>query len=371
MPETMEANEIFIPADKLRDFMKSVFEALDVPSEDAWVVADNLLAADLRGIHSHGVARLERYVKGIKDGLIQPRTMCSVTAESTATANLDAHDGLGQVAGKRGMEMAIEKAKSAGAGFVTVRASNHYGIAAYYAMMALPHNMIGISLTNSAPLVVPTFGREIAVGTNPISVAAPATGEYPFVLDMATSTVPRGKVEVYNRKEETMPSGWCSDAKGKSTGDAGLVLNNLINRRGGGLLPLGGEGQLWGGHKGYGLSLMVDVLTGVLSGGAFSAHVYEKAADGSPKPANVCHFFGALDLKAFGDPEGFGERMAAYERELRAGAKAEGQDRIFVHGEREFEMTERYEKEGVPVHMKTIGSMRFIAGDLSIPYTLD
>jgi L-2-hydroxycarboxylate dehydrogenase (NAD+) len=369
--EAIDQQEIFIPADRLRQFVKEVFVRLEVPADDAATVADNLVSADLRGVRSHGVARLERYVNGIKDGLIKPRTPCTVVAESAASATLNAHDGLGQPAGKRAMEMAIEKAAKVGAGFVSVRNSNHYGIAAYYAMMALPHNMIGISLTNSAPLVVPTFGREIIVGTNPISVAAPAGRDRPFVLDMATSTVPRGKVEVYNRMEKEMPTGWASDHTGKSTGNAGLVLDNLINRVGGGLFPLGGAGETWGGHKGYGLSLLVDVLTGVLAGGHFGAHVYEKTADGKPQPANVCHLLGALDLSGFGDPVAFQQRLAQYQNELRSSAKAEGEERIFVHGEREFEMAERYAEIGAPIHPKSVGTMRFIAGELGIPYTLD
>ncbi|MFH1533294.1 MAG: Ldh family oxidoreductase [Pseudomonadota bacterium] len=371
MPEATEQNDIFIQADRLRAFVTAVFVRLEVSPEDAWVVADNLVAADLRGVQSHGVARLERYVKGVRDGLIMPRASCSVVAETAATATLDAHDGLGQPAGKVAMEMAIDKASRAGAGFVAVRNSNHYGIAGYYSMMALPHDMIGISLTNTAPLVVPTFGREVITGTNPIAVAAPAQGQRPFVLDMATSAIPRGKVEVYNRKEKVMPDGWASDETGTSTGDAGRVLDNLINRRGGGLLPLGGEGEIHGGHKGYGLSLLVDVLTGVLAGGGFGAHIYEKGANGKPKPANVCHLLGALDLKGFGDPQAFRALLAQYQDELRASAKAAGQERIYIHGEREFEMIDRYEKSGVPVHPKSVGTMRFIAGDLGIPYTLD
>lgn len=371
MSKATDHNVVLIPVDRLRKFVQSVFVRLEVTPEDAWLVADNLVSADLRGVRSHGVARLERYVKGIQDGLIKPRTQCTVVSETAASANLNAHDGLGQPAGKFAMDLAIEKASKAGAGFVTVQHSNHYGISGYYAMMALPHDMIGISLTNSAPLVVPTFGREIVIGTNPIAVAAPAEGDHPFVLDMATSTVPRGKVEVYDREEKTMPPGWATDQAGVGTGDAGLVLDNLINRLGGGLLPLGGEGEVNSGYKGYGLGLLVDVLTGVLAGGAFGTHVYEKTADGKPQPANVCHFQGALDLKGFGDPKAFKDRLAQYQRELRALPKAAGQERIWIHGEKEFEMSARYEVSGAPIHPKTVGTMRYIAGDLGIPYTLD
>jgi LDH2 family malate/lactate/ureidoglycolate dehydrogenase len=371
MPEALENNEIWIDSNKLRDFVTAVFQRVGVPAGDAWVVADNLVAADLRGVHSHGVARLERYVKGVRDGLIQARTECTVVAETAATVTLDAHDGLGQVAAKKAMQMAIAKARVNGTCFVTVRNSNHYGIAAYYALMALEHDMIGWSMTNSPPLVVPTFGRDIAVGTNPLAVAAPTLTERPFVLDMATSTVPRGKVEVYQRKEKTMPPGWASDETGKSTGDAGRVIDNLVKRRGGGLLPLGGEGELYGGHKGYGLSLLIDVLSGVLAGGAWGTHLYEPGPDGKPKPANVCHLLGAMSLEGFGDPTGFKQRMDAYIRELKGAPKAEGHERIYVAGEKEWECLDDYRKRGVPVHPKTVGTMRYIAGDLGLPYTLD
>ena len=361
----MSEREIAVHAEPLKELVKNIFMKLSVPEGDAFTVADNLVAADLRGIPSHGVARLDRYVKGIQDGLIVPVTKLSILVETNSTATLDAHDGLGQVAGKTAMERAIGKAKKNGAGFVSVCRSNHYGIAAYYSMMALPHDMIGISMTNSAPLVVPTFGREIIVGTNPLSVAAPAGKEYPFVLDMATSTVPRGKVEVYDRKGETMPQGWATDAEGRSTSDATLVLKNLIERKGGGLLPLGGEGELLGGHKGFGLSLMLDILTGVLAGGNFGNHLYEKK-DGKAVPANVCHLFGALDIKGFRLVAQFKQSLDQYIREIKNSPKAAGHDRIYIHGEKEYEMTKRYSKSGVPLHPKTAEMIRRIAGTLGL-----
>lgn len=358
-------NEIVVNAGKLRNFVQEIFIKLDVPESDAWVIADNLVASDLRGIPSHGVARLERYVKGVRDGLFDPKTRMTTITETASTATLSANDGMGQPAGKAGMELAIKKAKKNGAGFVTVCHSNHYGIAAYYSMMALEHDMIGISLTNSAPLVVPTFGKELIIGTNPISVAAPTKDQHPFVLDMATSTVPRGKLEVYNRQEKPLPLGWATDEDGISTTDAGRVLNNLIERKGGGLLPLGGEGELLGGYKGYGLSFLVDLLCGVLSGGAFGRHLYEKK-DGKPQPANVSHFFGALDIKGFRLVTEFKESLDQYIRELKDVAKAKGQKRIYIHGEKEYEMVKRLTETGVPLHPKTAGMIRFIAGDVGL-----
>ncbi|MFH0799497.1 MAG: Ldh family oxidoreductase [Pseudomonadota bacterium] len=361
----MVEQDVVVDVDELKSFVRNILVKIGVPNDDAMIVADNLVAADLRGIPSHGVARFERYVKGIRDGLIGPVTTLTTVVETAATATLDANDGLGQVAGKAAMELAIRKAGESGAGFVAVRHSNHYGIAAFYSMMALSRDMIGISMTNSAPLVVPTFGSEIVVGTNPLSVAAPASGERPFVLDMATSAVPRGKVEVCERQGKPLPHGWATDDEGRGTTDAALVLKNLLERRGGGLLPLGGEGELLGGHKGYGLSLMIDILTGVLSGGAFGTHLYEKK-DGRPQPANVSHFFGALDIKSFRPVGEFKKSLDRYMLEIKESAKAAGQSRIYVHGEKEQEMAERLAKTGVPLHPKTAGMMRRIATEVGV-----
>jgi len=210
------------------------------------------------------------------------------------------------------MDLAIRKARDTAVGVVAVRNSNHYGIAGYYSLMALEHDLIGVSMTNAGPLVVPTFGRTSILGTNPISLAAPAMKEKAFVLDMATSTVPRGKVEVYNRLGQPMPHGWAVDETGRSSTDPARVLNALAKRLGGGLLPLGGEGEELGGHKGYGLALMVDVLCGVLSGAATGLQVY---AD--EKKPNVGHFFMALDPTAFRPLDEFRRDMDRLARELK------------------------------------------------------
>ena len=192
----MAEEAVRVWADPLKDFCVRVFTKMGVPEEDARITADVLVTADLRGIDSHGVARLRRYVNGLRSGMMVARPEVKVVAETPATMLIDAGAGLGQPVSYRAMQRAIQKALDVGAGFVTVRNSNHYGIAGYYAMMALEHNCVGISMTNAAVLVVPTFGRDAMLGTNPIAVAAPAGEERPFVLDMATSTVPRGKLEV-------------------------------------------------------------------------------------------------------------------------------------------------------------------------------
>jgi LDH2 family malate/lactate/ureidoglycolate dehydrogenase len=367
MPEEVAPT---VAAGPLKEFCERVFEKLDVPPEDAAMTADSLVAADLRGIDSHGVARLRRYVNGLRDGVMVPRPEIRVVHETAATALVDGGAGLGQPVSVRAMRLAIDKALRVGAGFVTVRNSNHYGIAAHYAMMALEHDCIGFSMTNAAVLVVPTFGRDAVLGTNPISVAAPAGEERPFVLDMATSTVPRGKLEVYNRQGKPLPMGWATDERGVPTADAGSVLSNMLARAGGGLLPLGGAGEEYGGHKGYGLGLMVDVLAGVLPGAGYANNIYPKSAEGKALPANVGHFFGALRVDGFRPPDEFKATMDDIIRRLRESSKADGRERIYIHGEKEFEMADERRKHGIPLHPKVVEDLRTIAEETGVDYPL-
>ncbi|MCS7178362.1 MAG: Ldh family oxidoreductase [Anaerolineae bacterium] len=365
----MEA--IYVWADPLRAFCERVFRKLGVSEEDAWITADVLVMADLRGIDSHGVARLRRYVDGLRTGIMVARPQEQVIHETPATALIDAGAGLGQPVSYRAMQMAIRKALEVGAGFVAVRNSNHYGIAGYYAMMALEHDCIGLSMTNADVLMVPTFGRNAMLGTNPIAVAAPAGEERPFVLDMATSTVPRGKLEVYHRLGKPMPLGWATDERGIATEDAGRVLENFQKRAGGGLLPLGGEGELLGGHKGYGLALWVDVFCAVLSGAAYADRVYPKTPDGKPLPANLGHFFGAWRVDGFRPVEEFKAAMDDLQRRLKHAPKAEGATRIYIHGEKEYEETERRLREGIPLNPKVAADLRAIASELEVEYDLE
>jgi L-2-hydroxycarboxylate dehydrogenase (NAD+) len=357
-------------ADPLRDFCARVFEKMDVPADDAAVTADVLVAANLRGINSHGVARLKRYVDGLRDGVMLARPNIEVVHETPCTALMDGGAGLGQPVGVRGMKLAIEKAQEMGIGFVAVRNSNHYGIAAYYSMMALEQEMIGISMTNASALVVPTFGKDAMLGTNPISVAAPAGEERPFVLDMATSTVPRGKLEVYDRQGKPLPLGWATDEHGVATTDTRRVLDNLLARAGGGLLPLGGEGELFRGYKGFGMALLVDILSGVLPRAGYANTTYPKTPDGKPLPADVGHFFGAIRVDAFRPLDEFKATMDDIIRRLKGSAKAEGAERIYIHGEKEFEEEERRRREGIPLHPKVVATMQQIARELRVEYDL-
>jgi L-2-hydroxycarboxylate dehydrogenase (NAD+) len=365
----MENEEIVrIQADSLKDLCIRVFQKMGLPEEDARITAGVLVATDLRGIDSHGVARLGFYVERLRNGVIVPRSKVRTVAETPVTALIDAGGGMGQPVSYRAMEKAIQKAMDVGAGFVAVRNSNHYGIAGYYAMMALEHDCIGVSMTNSSVFVVPTFGREAMLGTNPIAVAAPAGRERPFVLDMATSIVPFGKLEVYDWLGKATPPGWASDEDGAPATDPKRVMQNLMTQAGGGLMPLGGAGESLGGHKGYGLVLLVDVLCGVLSGACYADLVNPKTADGRPLPSGLGHFFGALQVQAFRPVAEFKAAMDDLQQRLRNAPKAEGQDRIYIHGEKEFEEAERRSREGIPLSPKVLAELGEIARELDVEF---
>jgi L-2-hydroxycarboxylate dehydrogenase (NAD+) len=359
-----------VQADLLRALCIRVFRKLELSEEDARIAADVLLAADLRGIDSHGVARLGFYVNKLRGGVIVPRPDVRTVSETSVTALIDAGGGMGHPVSCRAMERAIQKALDVGAGFVAVRNSNHFGIAGYYAMMALEYDCIGLSMTNSYVFVVPTFGRDAVLGTNPIAVAAPAGRERPFVLDMATSVVPFGKIEIYDRLEKPIPLGWATDETGKPTTDTKRVAGSLENQVGGGLLPLGGAGELLGGHKGYGLALLVDILCGVLSGACYADLVYPESPDGRPLPSGIGHFFGALRVDGFRPVAEFKVAMDDLQWRLKNVPRVEGQNRIYIHGEREFEEAERRSREGIPLNPKVWEELREIARELNVEFDL-
>jgi L-2-hydroxycarboxylate dehydrogenase (NAD+) len=366
MPDNMTTR---VQADALKGFCTEVLQKLNVPEEDARITADVLVSADLRGVDSHGVARFRRYVGGIQSGIMLARPDVRVVTETPTTALIDAGAGLGHPVSYRAMRRAIGKAVEYGSAFVSVRKSNHFGIAGYYAMMALEHDCIGIAMTNAGRLVLPTFARESMLGTNPIAVAAPAGGEYPFVLDMATSTVPMGKLEVYNRLEKPMPLGWASDETGAPITDAGRAMELARKRKGGGLLPLGGAGESLSGHKGYGLALMVEILTGVLAGAAYSELIAsEAAAEGERKPINLGHFFCALRVDAVRPADEFKASMDDLQQRLKNTPKAEGQNRIYIHGEKEYEEAERRAREGIPLNQKVFADLQDISGEVGVSF---
>src|SRR3989442_3256158 len=361
--DQLTVNQITVQETKLKEFCNRVWTKLGVPEKDAQVTTDVLVLADLRGVESHGVARLPRYYTDLKNGWTRPTDQSKVVRETKATALIDGGQSLGQVVGRKGMELAIKKAKETAIGIVSGRKSHHYGIAGYYSLIALEHDLIGVSMTNAAPLVVPTFGRTAVLGTNPISLTAPASREKPFVLDMATSVVPRGKLEVYDRLKKKMPLGWAVDATGKGTSDPHTVLDALSKRLGGGILPLGGEGEEHSGHKGYGLALMVDVLCGVLSGSATGLGVDVDKA----KP-NVGNFLLGIDPAAFRPVDDFKRDMNRLSRELKDSPKAKGQSRIYVHGEKSHARMEKFQREGIPLSPKVVEAMRQVGTEIGVSW---
>lgn len=350
------------PVEALKDYVIRFFKALDVPEIDARIAADVLVTADLRGVNSHGVIRLHSYYGDrLQKGQVDPNSPIKTLKESPATLALDGGNGLGQVVAYRAMSRCIEMADEAGIAVTTVRNSNHFGIAGYYAMMALPQDMIGISLTNSRPLVTPTFGLRPAIGTNPIAVAVPAGQERPYVLDMATSIVPLGRVSVYEKAGEKVPRGWGINAKGELTEDPAEITH------GGALLPLGGPADLRG-YKGYGLSLLVDLLSGVLAGAAFGAGVGKPSDNRS---ADVGHFFAAIKIENFRPVDFFKKDMDDYIQTLKATPMLPGQDRIYIHGEKEFELVDKYLKEGVPLMVEVVDSLKTAGKAAGVPFDLE
>jgi LDH2 family malate/lactate/ureidoglycolate dehydrogenase len=361
----VENNETF-DTEKLKLFCTKVLEKLEVPHEDAKITADVLVEADLRGIDSHGVARMSRYVSGIQQGMMRPKAKPKVVHETSCTATIDGDAGLGQPISYRAMQLAIRKAREHSLGFVAVRNSNHFGIAGYYAMMALREDMIGICTTNSEVLVVPTFARNAMLGTNPIAIVVPSGKECPFVLDMSTSTVTRGKLEVYARLEKQIPINWATDENGIATDDPQRVLQNIAKRSGGGLLPLGGASEESGGHKGYGMALAVEIFSAVLSGALYANRVYPKTGEGKPLPSGIGHFFGAISIDAFRPKDEFKRDMDDLIRRLKNAPKAKGAERIYIHGEKESEESERRLKLGIPLNPKVAEELRTIARQLGI-----
>ncbi len=361
-----DCKERIVRPESLKAFCSEALRKLRVPDEEAEITADVLVSADLRGVESHGVSRLPRYAKRLMNNWIRPEAKLTVRKETPVSLLVDAENSLGQVVAYRVMELCIEKAKKSDIAFAAVGNSNHIGIAGYYAMMALKEDMIGLCMTNAWPLIVPTFGIEPILGTNPMAFAIPTKHERPFVLDMATSVVPIGKMEVYRRHGKNVPVGWAIDESGEPAVDTETVMRCVYKTKCGGLLPLGGLEET-AGYKGYGLSLLVDILSGILPCAAYGPHV---GIPEDPKPSNIGHFLGAIDIKAFTSVDEFKDRMDIMIRSIRASAKAKGQDRIYIHGEKEWELEEQYRRTGIPLYLKVWENLRDLASQLRIEFPL-
>ena len=326
---------------QLFTFTEQIFLAIGCPAADATLATETLLAADLRGIDSHGVARLVGYVRLWEAGRINTSPRVGVTYETLSTAVVDGDGGLGLVVGPKAMRVAIEKAQQVGTGWVSVKNSNHFGIAGYHAMLALAHDMIGIAMTNASPLVAPTNSQKRLLGTNPIAVAVPAGEQPDFVADMATTTAANGKLEIAQRKNLPIPEGWAQDAAGHSTTDANAVKN------GGALLPLGGA---TGSHKGYALGAIVDILSAVLSGANYGPWVppfvafLEPAAN--PVGQGLGHFFGAMRVDAFRPADEFKAHMDNWITTFRNAQAIEGKQ-VLIPGDPERETAARRLLNGI------------------------
>ncbi len=342
----------------LFNFTKSVLLTIGCPEKEAATASDVLLSADLRGVDSHGVARLIGYVRLFDKGRINPKPNLQISHGTASTAVMNADGALGLVAGPEAMKVAIEKAKEYGTGWVSVKNSNHYGIAGYHTMMALEEDCIGISMTNASPLVSPTFSKERLLGTNPISIAIPTKDEPPFVADMATTTAANGKLEILERKGEQAPFGWIQDEKGNITTDPEGV------KKGGALLPLGGDRE-HGSHKGYILGSVVDIFSAILSGANYGPWVPPFVAFLDPHPDPVGeglgHFFGAMRVDGFRPAEEFKKHMDNWIRRFRSAKTIPGQERVLIPGDPEREMEAVRKKQGIPLLEPVINDLKSLA----------
>jgi L-2-hydroxycarboxylate dehydrogenase (NAD+) len=353
------------PAETLREFCARVFMYFGASKSDAAQAADVLAAADLRGIDSHGVARMSSYVGLLSEGLINPKPQIKVLRSTPSTATVDGDNGLGLVVGPRANQMAIELAEKAGSGWVSVMNTNHFGIAGYYVLKAVAREMIGWAMTNSTAIVAPLWGIERMLGTNPIAVAFPGNNEPPIVIDMATCTAAYGKIEMALRKGEQIAEGWAIDSQGHSTRQPADVIN------GGALLPLGSDRER-GGHKGYGLAVMVDLLSGALSGanwGPFAPpfalrHVIPTRSVGK----GIGHFFGALRIDGFIDADAFKSQVDEYIRVFRATKPAPDTNGPLIPGDPEREAERIRRDNGVPLILPVIEELRSISKRTGIPF---
>lgn len=349
----------------LEQFTRKVFEKMGCSPEDAKMATDVFIAAELRGYSSHGMIRIKDYYQLWKANRINIRPNVRIVHESPSTAVVDGDGAIGMIAATRSMQVAIEKAKTAGTGWVSTKGSNHYGFAGYYSMMALKHDMIGISLTIANPLVAPTGSVEPMLGTNPISVSVPAGKYPPFVSDFSTTPIARGKLAIAAKKGEKIPLGWVQDANGMPSDDPDVIT------RGGSMVTLGGTIQ-HGSHKGYALSAIVDILSAVLSGANFGPFCPPSLAYLPVKEEKVGegtgHFFGAMRIDGFQKPEEFKARMDLWIETFRNAKPARDCERVLIPGDIEREKEERIRKEGINVIEPVQKEVKEIADELGIDF---
>ena len=344
--------------DQLYQFTFSVFKSIGCSDEHAKTATVGLIAADIRGIDSHGVARLTGYVRLWEAGRVNATPDIRIVHETPSTAVVDGDAGLGLVVAPFAMQVAIDKAKNVGTGWVSVRNTNHFGIAGHHAMMALEHDMIGMAMTNASALVAPTFSIERMLGTNPIAVAIPADKQPAFVADFATTTAANGKLEILQRKNADTPLGWVQDKEGKESTDA-----NILKKQGA-LLPLGSDRE-HGSHKGYALGSIVDIFSAVLSGASYGPWAPPFPAY-VPMPENMPgkglgHFFGAMRVDAFRPADEFKQHMDNWIQRFRSAKPAAGYERVLIPGDPEREMEAVRMKEGIPLVDSVVADLKEVA----------
>ena len=348
----------------LKAFSRAVFMHLGVPEQDAAEAAQVLAFADLRGIDSHGVARLRTYYDMLTLGRINPVAEVTITRESASTATVDGGNGLGLVVGPKANRIAMDKADQAGTGWVCVRNTNHYGAAGYYSIEALARDQIGWSMTNTTKLVAPLWGAERMLGTNPIAIAFPGKDEPPIVIDMATCAAAYGKLEIAIRKGQPVPEGWVIDKHGNPTTDPQAMVD------GGAIVPLGSDRDR-SAHKGYCLAVMVDVLCCVLSGANWGPwappFALRQEIPGRSVGKGIGHFFGAMRIDAFIDPDEFKRQIDDYVRTFRATRPAPGAEGPLIPGDPEREFEGIRAREGIPVVEPVVRDLMEISKATGIP----
>jgi LDH2 family malate/lactate/ureidoglycolate dehydrogenase len=354
---------IYIPRRELEDLCSDIFQQLGLPQDEARDSAEILVAADARGIRSHGVQHIKRYADGITAGLIKGGVTPTVLRETPVSLVLDAEGAMGLSLSKRAMQKVITMAEEHGLGVCSIRNSNHFGIAGYYTEMAAQKDMLGIALSNTAALGVPTFAKKAMFGTNPIAFAAPGHNDNLFSLDMATTITTRGVIEVLEKEGKSVPPGLAVDPDGKPAIDPTSLIEDMLYQRGGGLLPLGAERNVVSGYKGYGLAVMVDILTALCSGGVFGEDVQDSAVTS----ARVCHFFMALRIDIFRDVEEFKNDMDKMLTALRELPPSEDASRVFYAGLKEQEASDASDRNGVPIPKNVWEDLQKLMLDIKKP----
>jgi LDH2 family malate/lactate/ureidoglycolate dehydrogenase len=345
----------YVETNSLREYCISLLEKVGVPREEGFYMADGLVLANLRGVDSHGVSRMPIYMKSFSLGLIRPVAEMEILNEAPASMLVDAKNSIGAVIGVRVMEKVIEKAREAGIAMASVCHSTHFGMSCYYSMMALPENMIGFAISNSPPAMAPWGGKEPFTGTNPLSFAIPTGREKPIVIDMATSVVAKGKIILALKKDGIIPEGWALNKDGEMTTSAQEAMAGTV-------CPMGGP-------KGYALSLLVDIMCGVLSGGAYGPNVKNlyKTFDA---PQDICHCFGAINIEKFIPLEQFKATIDKEIHEIKTAPKAKNTKEIFLPGEIEINMQEKRLKEGIPMPLPVFEELMELSRMYDVPFAV-